>query len=155
MVDRLRPDVEPWLELVLPEREGGGRSVAVAVSARGGYAAARYEFMKDPAPGRARWRIDPFAFFARALKGERWPAPDVSTLSGQRIFFSHVESEGLNYFVLTKAKEQVLVAQIFFQEIVYRYPDLSMTFALSPGDLDSTVGGNETPRELVRPSRHR
>lgn len=150
VVDRRRPDVEPWLELVLPDRDGGGRSVAVAVSARGGYAAAGYEFMENPGSGRSRWRIDPFAFFARALKDERWPAPDVTTLSGRRIFFSHVESEGLNNVVLTKAKEQMLVAQVFLKEIVDRYPDLPVTFALTPGDLDPTIGGNETPREVVR-----
>ncbi|KAB1070137.1 polysaccharide deacetylase family protein [Methylobacterium planeticum] len=150
VVEKLRPDFEPWLELAVPEREGGGHSVVVGVSSRGGYAASGYEIVEDPAFGRARWLIDPFTFFARALRDEPSPIPDVTTLSGRRIFFSHVESEGLNNVVLTKAKEQVLVAQIFQEEIVNRYTDLPVTFALTPGDLDPTIGGNETPREFVQ-----
>ncbi|WP_238296046.1 hypothetical protein, partial [Methylobacterium soli] len=150
VVEAVRPDVEPWLAIGLPPREGGGRSLTVAVSDRGGYAATGYEIAEDPASGRARWLVDPFAFFARALRTQPWPVPDVTTLSGRRIFFSHVESEGLNHVVLTKTREPMLVAQLFRDAVVARYPDLPATFALTPGDLDPALGGNETPREVVR-----
>ena len=150
VTDAARPDLEPWLELILPQREGGGRSVAVAVSSRGGYAASGFAMVEDQGLGRARWLIDPFAFFARALRDWPVPAPDVTTLSVRRIYFSHVESEGLNHVVLSKDREQVLVAGLFLDQIVSAFPDLPVTFALTPGDLDAVIGGNETPRALVR-----
>ncbi|AWN39934.1 hypothetical protein [Methylobacterium durans] len=150
MIEAARPDLEAWLELVAPQREGGGRSVAVAVSPRGGFAASGYELVEDQGQGRARWLIDPFAFFGRALRDGPVPVPDVTTLSGRRIYFSHVESEGLNHVVLTKDREQVLVAKLFLDRIVTAFPDLPVTLALTPGDLDPAIGGNETPRDLVR-----
>ncbi|WP_132249331.1 hypothetical protein [Methylobacterium segetis] len=150
VVEAAGPDLETWQELRLPQRDGGGRSVTVAVSPRGGYAAGGFEIVEDPGQGLARWLIDPFAFFARAFRDGPAPMPDVTTLSGRRIYFSHVESEGLNNVVLTREKEQVLVARLFLERVVDAFPDLPVTFALTPGDLDPTIGGNETPRDIVR-----
>jgi uncharacterized membrane protein len=41
------------------------------------------------------WRIDPFRFFAEALGVEESPRPDTTTLNGQRIFYSHIDGDGL------------------------------------------------------------
>ena len=145
-----RPGVDEWLSLALPQWEGGGRSVVAAVTPRGGYVQAGYELYEEPSLGRVAWLIDPFAFFTQALHPERWPIPDVTTLSGRRVYFSHVDSDGLNNVVATPTTGPMLVASVFASEIVDKYPTLPVTLALTPGDLDSSIGGNETPRELVR-----
>jgi len=150
VVTTLRSDVEPWLRLAIPEREGGGTSVAVATGPRGGYAAAGYEIVEEPGLGRSRWLIDPFAFFTRALRPEPWPIPDITTVSGRRLYFHHVESDGLNDVIVARKQEPLLVPQVFLNEIVSAYPDLPVTLALTPGDLDPLLGGNATPTDLVR-----
>ncbi len=45
--------------------------------------------------------------------------------------------------------QKVLLAQRFLTEIVEAHPDVPVTFALTPGDLDPALGGNATPRSLV------
>lgn len=143
-----RAEVDVWLELGVPDRAGGGTSVAVAVTRRGGYAAAGFELAEDRGLDRARWLIDPFAFFGRILSPDSWPVPDVTTVSGRRLYFSHVEGDGLND-VVGEGRNRMLVAQRFLSDIVEAYPDLPLTFGLTPGDLDPRLGGNETPRALV------
>ncbi|MCJ2077312.1 hypothetical protein MKK68_16950 [Methylobacterium sp. E-016] len=141
-------DVETWLRLSIPAHEGGGTAVAVGVSPRGGYAAAGFEIAEDLGHDRVRWLIDPFAFLGRILSPAPWPVPDVTTLSGRRLAFSHVEGDGLND-VVEMGGTEVLLARRFLSEIVEAYPDVPVTFALTPGDLDPTIGGNATPRGLV------
>jgi hypothetical protein len=145
-----RADVHVWLAVEFASRYGVERSVAVATSARGGYAQAGFELYEDPSLGRVAWLVDPFAFFAQALGGARWPIPDLTTVSGRRIFFSHVDSDGLNNVVVEPGKSATLVARIFLSEIVEKFPDLPVTFALTPGDLDPDIGGNKTPEQVVR-----
>ncbi len=144
----VRAEADVWLELGVPDRAGGGASVAVAVTRRGGYAAAGFELAEDRGLDRARWLIDPFAFFGRILSADPWPVPDVTTVSGRRLYFSHVEGDGLND-VVGERQSRMLVAQRFLSDIVEAYPDLPLTFGLTPGDLDPRLGGNETPRALV------
>ncbi|MDO9426371.1 MAG: hypothetical protein Q7T93_06020 [Methylobacterium sp.] len=150
VVTAMRSDVEPWLHLTIPRREGGGTSVVVATGPRGGYAASGFEIVEDGGLGRSRWLIDPFAFFARALRSEPWPIPDVTTVSGRRLYFHHVDSDGLNDVIVARKQEPVLVPQVFLNEIVLAYPDLPVTLAVTPGDLDPLLGGNATPTDLVR-----
>ncbi|MEQ8192071.1 MAG: hypothetical protein ABRQ39_29175, partial [Candidatus Eremiobacterota bacterium] len=42
-----------------------------------------------------RWVINPFEFFQDALSLEEMPKLDYTTLNGQRIFYSHVDADGL------------------------------------------------------------
>lgn len=148
VVRAARDDVEPWLRLAIPAREGGGTSVAVGLSPRGGYAAAGFEIAEDLGHDRVRWLIDPFAFLGRILSPAPWPVPDVTTLSGRRLAFSHVEGDGLND-VVERGGAKVFLAERFLTEIVEAFPDVPVTFALTPGDLDPSLGGNATPRGLV------
>ena len=149
VVRAVRADVEAWLRLTLPVHERAGTSVAVGVSPRGGYAAMGFEIVEDLGHGRVRWLIDPFTFFGRILSPEPWPVPDVTTVSGRRLAFSHVEGDGLNDVVEIDGSK-VLLAARFLSEIVEAYPDVPVTFALTPGDLDPDLGGNATPRDLVK-----
>ncbi len=149
VVRAARSDVEPWLRLAIPFHEGAGTAIAVGVSPRGGYAAAGFEIAEDLGHDQVRWLIDPFAFFGRILSPAPWPVPDVTTLSGRRLAFSHVEGDGLND-VVEMGGAKVFLAQRLLTEVVEAHPDVPVTFALTPGDLDPEIGGNATPRNLVR-----
>ena len=52
------------------------------------------------ARGSYRWRIDPFAFFARALGrsagGAPAPVPDVTTENGRRLLMVHIDGDGFH-----------------------------------------------------------
>jgi polysaccharide biosynthesis protein PelA len=40
------------------------------------------------------WLLNPFKFFKQAYQIEEVPAPDVTTLNGYRIFYSHIDGDG-------------------------------------------------------------
>ena len=91
---RARLGLGPSRVWLTEAREGGvGSGGTIKASAREAQSAAM------GAPGETEpstfWRIDPFQFFAAALGVERSPRPDVTTLNGQRIFYSHIDGDGL------------------------------------------------------------
>ena len=76
------------LTVVVPgSRRRSDSAALVTTSPAGGYAAANYTFAYDAAIDRAKWILNPFAFFAKALGGERFPIPDTTTVSGRRLYF--------------------------------------------------------------------
>ena len=43
--------------------------------------------------GGEAWRLDPFRFFSQALRVDKMAKPDVTTLNGNRIYFSHIDGD--------------------------------------------------------------
>src|SRR3984893_18524824 len=84
--------------LVLEHRDGDLvlASSVVLTSKRGGYVANGYSIYEEPVTGRTKWIIDPFAFFQEAFGAKRMPMPDATTLSGRRMWFSHIDADGWN-----------------------------------------------------------
>lgn len=87
----------------------------VAITPWGGYALDPYvvnELVND----RARWVIDPFSFFTRALQLEPLPAPDVTTENGYRLLLVHIDADGFESrverpsgpFAATELRERIL-----------------------------------------------
>lgn len=71
-------------------------SVVAAVGPGGGYVAHGFVIHGDVATGAARWIVNPFAFFEAALGKVTFPVPDTTTVSGRRLYFSHVDGDGWN-----------------------------------------------------------
>jgi hypothetical protein len=46
------------------------------------------------------WRINPYQFFKQAFQIDGVPAPDVTTLNGHRIFYSHIDGDGFKGYSL-------------------------------------------------------
>ncbi len=146
-------DVTPLLAVKAPQREGGRRSILVATSPRGGYAAFGYEFFPElQSLELGQWIINPFEFFRRAFGGGDAPIPDVTTVSGRRIYFSHIDGDGWNN-VTTVDRELprgVLSAEIMLNELIAPFPDLPVTVALIGGDVDPRLGGSTEARNVAR-----
>ena len=45
--------------------------------------------------GKNLWIVNPFKFFIKALRLEKLPVADVTTENGKRVFFTHVDGDGL------------------------------------------------------------
>ena len=72
---------------------GRAFSDPVALMPWGGYALSPY-LVVQPITDTARWVLDPFAFFPRALQLPVQPAPDVTTGNGVRFMFVHIDADG-------------------------------------------------------------
>ncbi|HEX2839982.1 hypothetical protein [Hyphomicrobium sp.] len=146
-------DVQPLLSVQAPRRDRDRRSILVATSPRGGYAAFGYEFFPElQSLELGQWIINPFEFFRRAFGSGFAPIPDVTTVSGRRIYFSHVDGDGWNN-VTTVDRELprgVLSAEMMLDELIAPFPDLPVTVALIGGDVDPRLGGSPEARNIAR-----
>jgi polysaccharide biosynthesis protein PelA len=140
--------------LVLEHREGDLvlASSAVLTCNRGGYAASGYLVYEEPSTGRTKWIIDPFAFFQKAFGAEQMPIPDVTTLSGRRIWLSHIDGDGWNNisYIEDYRDKPIIAANVVLRELIAPYPDLPVAVGVIGADIDERYGAPETARQAAR-----
>lgn len=97
---------------------------------------------EDPRGG-ALWSSDPFKLFAHALNRPLWPIPDTTTLSGRRLFFATVNSDGwlLRLPARQFGDQPPLAAEVLDSDLISPFPDLPISVAVLLGDLDPTIAG--------------
>jgi hypothetical protein len=147
------PDARSYL--TLEERDNpGSKAHLVITTPRGGYIAMNYSNYYDPQTLRRRWIIDPFAFFRAAFATDELPKPDTTTLSGRRIYYSHIDGDGwrnvTNVDRYRDLGRDVLSAEVALKELLAPYPDLPCSVGPIAGDLDPDWYGGEEEMELAR-----
>jgi polysaccharide biosynthesis protein PelA len=127
-------------------------SHVVIVGPGGGLAAVGFTHFFEPELKRRQWRLDPFAFLAAALGHTGGPMPDVTTLAGRRIFFSHIDGDGWRNLTEIQPwrRGRKLSAEVVLDDVLLRYPELPVTVAPIAGDLHPDWCGTEEGRDLAR-----
>ncbi len=140
--------------LILEHREGNLvlASSVVLTSNRGGYAANGYFVYEEPGTARTKWIVDPFAFFQKAFGIEMMPIPDTTTLSGRRMWFSHIDGDGWNNVSSVEAyRDKPTIASIvILRELIAPYPDLPVAIGVIGADVDERYGTPEAARQAAR-----
>lgn len=146
-------DAEAHLVLEAPMRSGPQRSIAVSTAPGGGFAASGYAIHYEPNTDRVRWVLNPFAFFARAFGPERRPIPDVTTLDGRRLYFSHIDGDGWNNVSDIEEHRDLgrISAEVIEREAIVPFPDLPVAVGVIGGDVDRTLG--ERPDSIAVATR--
>ena len=136
----------------VPDREGDVTSVLIATSPAGGYAADAFTIYYDVTADRARWTLNPFTFFKAAIGAERFPVPDVTTVSGRRMYFSHIDGDGWNNISEIEGyrEAQVPASEVILREVIEPYPDLPVSVGLIAGDAVPAVGGSGAARGIAK-----
>jgi polysaccharide biosynthesis protein PelA len=139
---RGKKSLDAMLEVAPGLRDPRG-SILVATGDGGGFAAQGYIYYYDSDANRLKWIINPFAFFRRALGDEIFPVPDVTTISGRRLYFSHVDGSGWNNAVQVEGyrERRAIAAEVLEKELIAPYPDLPVTVGLIAGDIDEQLSG--------------
>ena len=121
-------------------------SILVATSPKGGFIASGFAVQYDDAQDRVGWIVDPFKFLEAALGSKRRPIPDTTTISGRRIYFSHIDGDGWNNLteVPPYSAERGSAAEVVLDTLVAPYPDLPVSVGLIAGDVDPDFGGVTT-----------
>jgi hypothetical protein len=95
---RYRPsDALPSAKALLTRRQNVGiKSVSdlVVIGRAGGFVAPNYALYRGPNDRLQQWLINPFEFFRRAFATDAIPKPNTTTLSGRRIYYSHIDGDG-------------------------------------------------------------
>jgi polysaccharide biosynthesis protein PelA len=136
--------VRAHLTIELPTAAGVIKTHPVSTSENGGYAAQNFTIDNDANTNRLSWLINPFQFFKLALGDERFPIPDVTTVSGRRIYFSHIDGDGWNNLSEVEGyrETQTLSADVVAKEAIAAFPDLPVSVGLIAADVQPLLGGN-------------
>jgi polysaccharide biosynthesis protein PelA len=139
---------ESRAHLVLARRDlPDSESHMVVTGPWGGFAAAEYVRFQFPGEAGAQWWLDPFAFFREALGVEDWPRPDTTTQCGRRIFYSHIDGDGLRN--RSEVRKGVSSGQIVLDEILSRYR-LPTSVSVVVAEVEPTLLGSPEFHELAR-----
>lgn len=142
------------LSVRAPARFGGETAALITTNAAGGYMADEYSIYFEPNTDRVRWTSNPFLFFKLAFGEDRFPVPDVTTQSGRRIYFSHIDGDGWNNVSQVEGfrEQQLTSAEVAKRELIGAFPDLPVSIGIIVGDmlpeLGGIAGGAETARKL-------
>ncbi len=149
-------DVARHLTLAQHAADGDAESTVVLTSPRGGFAANRYFQYDIPGTSIVQWIVDPFAFFTAAFGALPGPIPDVTTISGRRIYMSHIDGDGWNNLSLIAQyhDEKMISAAVVAHKLIEPYPDLPVSVGVIGADVDPRYGyvstGQGVARELYR-----
>jgi hypothetical protein len=138
--------VRVGLALEAPEHEGKLVTNLVTINSKGGFAAFTYEFCHQHAPlHQGKWLIDPFTFFRLAFGAEVFPIPDTTTVSGRRLYFAQLQSEGWSNpsEIERYRRPGAIAADAVLQELIEPFPDLPVTLDLRESDMNKSPASTE------------
>ncbi len=95
------------------------------------------------------WRIDPFRFFSEALGIAGHPKPDVTTLNGSRIFYSHIDGDG---FPGISRIDGSSFAAKFVRDEILKKNNLPVTVSVISNDMESRGRPFYSPAYLLAKS---
>lgn len=132
--------------------ERGRRTIAVAAGPGGAYAASFFEVRYNPHAERLSWLINPFRIFSLVLGTGPMPIPDVTTVTGRRLYFSHIDGDGWNNGAQMSPylEAEKIASEVMLKELIEPYPDLPVTVGLIAGDVLADEGGNPETEGTAR-----
>lgn len=98
------------------------------------------------------WRLNPFRFFRDVFGTSDLPKPDTTTLTGRRIYYSHIDGDGwVNISNADGYRDQgIISAEVILNEIIAAYPDLPVTVAPIAAEIDPAFGARGDAIDLAR-----
>ena len=163
--ERPLPSAPPATEAIAPfvsgavsylayDRKGdeGERSHMVVLTPSGGYVAAGYTHFEDKSGEFLQWYLNPFRFFSQAFHAARTPIPDTTTISGRRIYYSHIDGDGWGSVSTADkyAGKGVYASEVVLHEVAAGYPDLPVTVAPIAADIDVAWTGTLRSQQIAR-----
>ena len=146
---------DPRVRVHLSVRRGNDTetdSVLAATGPSGGYVGIGYTHFADTESVQRRWYLNPFEFFRLAFDTDRLPKPDTTTISGRRIFYSHIDGDGWrNLSEIEGYRDRgALSSEVILRAVLEQFPDLPVTVAPIAGDLDPEWHGTEESLRIAR-----
>jgi len=126
----------------------------ISTSKNGGYVAEGYACnveYNDKKPESLQWYINPFLFFQIAFDTSRLPKPDVTTIAGRRIYFSHIDGDG--WLSQTKLEEytgkSMLCSEVIMEKAIKPYSELPVTIGPIVAEMDPDWEGTASARKIA------
>ena len=128
---RVEEGSRSYLRLERTDQKDSASDV-VWTSANGGFAMPTMAYSEDRLGDRyvLRWLLDPFRFFETAYAVEGWPRVDFTTLNGRRIYYSHIDGDGLE--MISELDYKSTCGAVIRDQILKKY-DLPVTASVVVG----------------------
>ncbi|MBX7148617.1 hypothetical protein K1X76_05980 [bacterium] len=123
-------------------------SSMVFTSENGGYAQPTHAFYMVPDIKKQQWRVNPFLFFEEAYGLQGLPIPDTTTINGNRIFYSHIDGDGI--VNLSNIDRKSYDGEIIYNEILKKYSSIPITASLITGYFDMPEFNTERIQKLYQ-----
>jgi hypothetical protein len=147
------PDAKVVLRVGIKGRPSTASDLLI-VSPRGAYIAPGFALFTDRGygPDFRQWYVNPFEFFRVAFATDDVPKADTTTLSGRRIYYSHVDGDGWRNLTQVEPyrTRYTISARVVLDEVIRKFPDLPVTVGAVVGDLDPAWHGSRESLEVAR-----
>jgi hypothetical protein len=152
--DRMRP-IDPRVRSHLIVRRGTDAATdshLVVTGPHGGWVADGYTHFASYRQDQLQWYINPFEFLRLAFATDDLPKLDTTTLSGRRIYYSHIDGDGWRNVTEVPAhqREKSSSAEVILKEAIEPFPDLPVTVGPIVGDLDPAWFGTRESMDVAR-----
>lgn len=127
------PDTNSFVTLRRQDIENS-ESHPVTISPHGGYVHSSFLLYVRKDINQHQWRLNPFLYFSKILNTEQLPKPDTTTRYGRRIYFSHLDGDGI--FNVSHIDRKSYSGEIILNDIIRKYPSLPVTVSLITGYFD-------------------
>lgn len=146
---RLLPGATAYLTIALSEGPLR-RTSPVALTPRGALALAPFFLYSNSEvePAQNRWIVNPFLFFEEAFRLQGLPRPDVTTLNGRRVYFSHLDGDG--FFNRSELDRRKWSGEIFLTEILERYPTSPFSVSMITGYEDLAAFNDDESKTIIK-----
>lgn len=100
----------------------------------------------------SQWYLNPFRYLRQVFDPDNMPKPDVSTLFGKRVFYSHIDGDAWNS--LSEIEEYkntgTTVSEVLYNEVFKKYSHLPFTVGLVVAELEPSCMGLPKSRDVAR-----
>lgn len=97
-------------------------------------------------PTLGAWYLNPFRFFSEAFGLHQFPAPDVTTLNGSRIFYTHIDGDGLES--ISQIDRVHMAGSFVYEDILKKYDEIPFTVSVITKPIENL--GNQYYRPSVK-----
>lgn len=126
----------------------------IVVSPRGAFVAPDFAFFADRSGEREfrQWYINPFELFRQVFTTDDVPKADTATLSGRRIYYSHIDGDGWRSLTQIEPyrSRYVIAARVVLDEVIRTNTDLPVSVGAVAGDLDPAWTGTAESLAVAR-----
>lgn len=135
------------------EGDEDSHSCVITTGPKGSYVASKFCFYSlklDAGNQFQSWLFNPFKFFEMAIGLKDNPRPDPTTLSGRRIYYSHIDGDGWNNLSEIKTvKEKMYCSEMILNEVIIPHPQFPITVGPIAADINPTWQANKNSRAIA------
>lgn len=139
---------------LLNYQDGPTLYTLVSMTAQGAYVSAGYGLysFETGKIGYRAWYLNPFEFFRQVFNLKDYPIPDTTTVTGNRLFYSHIDGDGWNNATELEPYRSSgsLCSEVLRDGILRAYPDIPVSIGVIEAEIDEEWSGQKNSAKIAK-----